>query len=188
MTPALKRRKPKHRSERDSSSLAFSTCLLGDSGSCTCQLDRRFSPSSFLMFSFLVQRPPVGARDLLSVLISPWRGRNEIRQHTVATRIYKPPDVEGATFPAFRAGVTAHFPAPSRAGGEQEAILSGEFHEGPEWAGRTADEPWHRSLAPQEQARESFPRKAFHPLPAPSCPKESKSYPGLVPLIPTLNA
>lgn len=51
-----------------------------------------------LMFSFLVQCLLVRAMGLLSVLISLWRGRNEIRQHKVTTCIYKLPNVEGLRF------------------------------------------------------------------------------------------
>lgn len=62
----------------------------------------------------------------------------------------------------------------------------GKFPGGPPWAGRMADEPWHCSLTPQEQERESSPCRAFHLLPGPVWPEDSKSYPGLVPFITTL--
>lgn len=53
------------------------------------------------------------------------------------------------------------FPEQGRAGGQQEAIPSGEPGRGPQRAGRAAGEPWHRSHAPQEQGRESFAAKPF---------------------------
>lgn len=60
------------------------------------------------------------------------------------------------------AGVCPHaFPEQGRAGGQQEAIPSGEPGRGPQRAGRAAGEPWHRSRAPQEQGRESFAAKPF---------------------------
>lgn len=123
-------------------------------------------------FSFVLQPLLPGARDLPSVWICVWSSRNDITQHEVTTCI------------SFSrrgiAGLHQHrFPT----GGDSS---SGRFPGGPPRAGRTADEPWHCSLTPQEQQRESSPCRAFHLLPGPVWPEDRKSFPGFVPFITTL--